>query len=73
MHFVAVSVFVLVVGICSYVILNPASYSTPVLLLVSFVLCVAALAVAPVWRIYFLSDHPNCRKRRVALDCRKRP
>jgi hypothetical protein len=48
---IAVFIFVLVVGVCSYVLLNPNSYSTPVLCLVAFVLCVAACSVAPVWRI----------------------
>ena len=50
---IAVFVFVLVVGVCSYVLLNPnSSSSTPVLCLMAFVLCVAARAVAPVWKIY---------------------
>ena len=47
----AVFTFLLIVGVCSYVVLNPGSYSTPVLLLASFVLCVAACAIAPVWKI----------------------
>jgi hypothetical protein len=51
MRLVAVSTFVLVVGVCSYVLLNPDSYSTPVLSLAGLVLCVAARAVAPVWKI----------------------
>jgi hypothetical protein len=51
---IAVVMFVFVVGVCSYVVLNPDSYSTPVLCLAGFVLCVAACAVAPVWRIYLL-------------------
>lgn len=46
MRLVAVFTFVLVVGVCSYVLLNPVSYSTPVLCLAGFVLCVAACAVA---------------------------
>ena len=51
---VAVFTFLVIVGVCSYVVLNPGSYSTLVLCLGSFVLCVAILAVAPVWRIYLL-------------------
>ncbi len=53
MCLVAVSTFVLIVGVCSYVLLNPVSYSTPVLCLAGFVLCVAACALAPVWKISF--------------------
>jgi hypothetical protein len=68
MRLVAVSMFVVVVGVCSYVVLNPSSYSTPVLLPASFVLCVAACAVAPVWKIYLSPHHPISRKRRVVLD-----
>ena len=49
---VAVFTFLLIVGVCSYVVLNPGSYSTLVLFPASIVLCVAILAVAPVWRIY---------------------
>jgi hypothetical protein len=59
---VAVFTFLLIVGVCSFVVLNPGFYSTLVLCLASFVLCVATLAVAPVWRVY-LSDHTNPRKR----------
>jgi hypothetical protein len=63
---VAVFTFLVIVGACSYVILNPGSYSTPVLCFAGFVLSVAILAVAPVWRIY-LSDHnTNPRKRLMA-------
>jgi hypothetical protein len=63
---VAVFTFLLIVGVCSHVVLNPASYSTPVLCFAGFVLCVAILAVAPVWRGY-LSDHnANPRKRLIA-------
>ena len=40
-RYIAVFTFLLIVGVCSYVVLNPGSYSTPVLLLASFVLCVA--------------------------------
>jgi hypothetical protein len=50
-RYIAVFTFLLIVGVCSYVVLNPGSYSTPVLLLASFVLCVAACAIAPVWKI----------------------
>ena len=39
-RYIAVFTFLLIVGVCSYVVLNPGSYSTPVLLLTSFVLCV---------------------------------
>jgi hypothetical protein len=42
----AVFTFLVIVGACSYVVLNPASYSILVLCLASFVLCVAILAVA---------------------------
>jgi hypothetical protein len=59
---VAVFTFLLIVGVCSFVVLNPGSYSTLLLCLASFVLCVATLAVAPVWRVY-LSDHTSPRKR----------
>jgi hypothetical protein len=60
---VAVFTFLLIVGVCSFVVLNPSSYSTVVLCLAGFVQCVAILAVAPVWRLY-LSDHnTNPRKR----------
>jgi hypothetical protein len=73
---VAVFTFVLVVGVCSYVFLNPGSYSTLVLCLAGFVLCVAARALAPVWRIYLAPHHPNSGKRRTpgvtnALDARR--
>ena len=54
-YYIAVFTFLLIVGVCSYVVLNPGSYSTPVLLLASFVLCVAACAIAPVW--IYLSPH----------------
>jgi hypothetical protein len=60
---IAVFMFVVVVGVCSYMLLNPDSYSSPVLWLAAFVLCVAAYAVAPVWRIYLLPQHPSSRKR----------
>ena len=36
---VAVFTFLLIVGVCSFVVLNPSSYSTLVLCLASFVLC----------------------------------
>lgn len=59
----AVVTFLLIVGVCSYMVLNPGSYSTLVLCFAGFVLSVAILAVAPVWRFY-LSDHNiNPRKR----------
>jgi hypothetical protein len=48
---VAVFTFLLIVGVCSFVVLNPSSYSTVVLCLAGFVLCVAMLAVAPVWKV----------------------
>ena len=53
-RYIAVFMFVLIVGVCSYVVLNPGSYSTLVLCLASFVLCVAILAVAPVWKLILL-------------------
>jgi hypothetical protein len=62
----AVVTFLLIVGVCSYVVLNPGSYSTLVLCLGSFVLCVAILAVAPVWKVYLSSHNTNPRKRLVA-------
>ena len=43
---VAVFTFLLIVGVCSFVVLNPGSYSTPVQCLASFALCVAILTVA---------------------------
>jgi hypothetical protein len=49
---VAVFTFLLIVGVCSHVVLNPGSYSTLVLCLASFGLCVAIRAVAPVWKVY---------------------
>ncbi len=55
--------FLLIVGDCSYVVLNPGSYSTLVLCFASFVLCVATLAVAPVWRFYLTDHNMNHRKR----------
>ena len=54
-HYVAVLTFLLIVGVCSYVVLNPGSYSTLVLCFAGFVLCVAILAVAPVWNVYLFS------------------
>jgi hypothetical protein len=61
----AVVTFLVIVGVCSYVVLNPGSYSTLVLFPASVVLCVATVAVAPVWRVY-LSDHNmNPRKRQT--------
>ena len=69
-RYIAVFAFLLIVGVCSYVVLNPGSYSTPVLLLASFVLCVAACAIAPVWKIYLSPHDITPRKRRVALDNR---
>ena len=66
MRLVAVFMFVLFVGVCSYVVLNPGSYSTLVLLLASFVLCVAACAVAPVWRDYLSPHSINPSKRLIA-------
>jgi hypothetical protein len=65
---IAVFMFVLVVGVCSYVLLKPNSYSTPVLCLMAFVLCVAARAVAPVWNVYLSPLNP--RKRVVARRCK---
>jgi hypothetical protein len=60
---VAVFTFLVIVGVCSYVVLNPGSYSTPVLSLAGFVLSVAILAVAPVWRvILLLTIKPRERK-----------
>jgi hypothetical protein len=52
--YVAMFTFLLIVGVCSYVVLNPGSYSTLVLCFASFVLCVAILAVAPVWKVILL-------------------
>jgi hypothetical protein len=65
-RFISVFTFLLIVGVCSYTVLNPGSYSTLVLCFAGFALCVAILAVAPVWRDY-LSDHnTNPRKRLIA-------
>jgi hypothetical protein len=66
-RYIAVFTFLLIVLVCSYVVLNPGSYSTLVLFPAGFVLCVAACAVAPVWKIYLSPQHPSSRKRR-ALD-----
>jgi len=68
---IAVFTFLLIVVVCSYVVLNPGSYSTLVLCPAGFVLCVAILAVAPVWKVY-LSDHINPRKRLVTPVGRNR-
>ena len=57
--------FVLVVGVCSYVVINPGSYSTPVLCLASFGLCVAVRAVAPVWKVYLADRNMNPRTRQL--------
>jgi hypothetical protein len=62
---VAVFTFLLIVGVCSYVVLNPGFYSTVVLCCAGFVLCVAILAVAPVWRVYLAPHNTNSRKRLV--------
>ena len=61
-RFIAVFTFLLIVGVYSYVVLNPGAYSTLVLCFASFVLCVAILAVAPVWKVIFLLKN-NPRKR----------
>ncbi len=58
---VAVFTFLLIVGVCSYVVLNPGSYSTLVQCFASFVLCVATLAVAPVWKVYLAPHNKNPR------------
>jgi hypothetical protein len=55
-RYIAVFTFLPIVGVCSYVVLNPASYSTLVLYSASFVLCVAILAVAPVCRVILLLE-----------------
>ena len=66
MRYIAVFTFLPIVWVCLYVVLNPGSYSTLVVCFAGFVLCIAALAVAPVWRFY-LSDHnTKPRKRLVA-------
>jgi hypothetical protein len=65
-RFMAVFTFLLIVGVCSYVILNPESYSTLVLCLAGFVQSVAILAVAPVWKVYLSDHYTNPRKRLVA-------
>ena len=67
-RYIAVLTFLLIVGVCSYVVLNPGSYSSPAPWFAGFVLCVAILAVAPVRGVY-LSPHNidiNPRKRFVA-------
>jgi hypothetical protein len=53
-RYIAVFTFLLIVGVCSYVLLSPGSYSTLVLCLAGFVLSVAILAVAPVWKLFLL-------------------
>jgi len=60
---VAVFTFLLIVGICSHVLLNPISYSTLVLCLAGFALSVAAYAIAPVWKIYPSPHDLTPRKR----------
>ena len=64
-RYIAVFTFLIIVGVCSYVVLNPGSYSTLVLWNASFVLCVAILAVAPVWKVY-LSRYETCANDSVA-------
>jgi hypothetical protein len=59
---VAVFTFVLIVGVCSYVVLNPGSYFTLVLCFASFVLCVAIPAVAPVWESYLAPSNKTARQ-----------
>jgi hypothetical protein len=54
-RYIAVFTFLLIVGVCSYVILNPGSYPSLVLCFASFVLCVAIRAVAPVWKAIFIT------------------
>jgi hypothetical protein len=51
-RYIAMFTFLLTVGVCLYVVLNPGSYATVVLCFASLVLCVAILAVAPVWNVY---------------------
>ena len=53
-RYIAVFTFLLIVGVCSYVVLNPGSYSTLVLWNASFALCVAILAVAQFGTFIFL-------------------
>jgi hypothetical protein len=53
-RYIAVFTFLLIVGVCSYVVLNPGSYPSLVLCFASFVLCVAIREVAPVWKVIFL-------------------
>jgi hypothetical protein len=62
-HYIAVLTFLLIVGVCLYVVLNSDSYSALVLCLASLVLCVATRAVAPVWRFYLSGPNRNHRKR----------
>jgi hypothetical protein len=69
-RYIAVFTFLLIVVVCSYVVLNPGSYSTPVLCFASFVLCVAILAVTPVWKVY-LAPHNMNRRRRLVVQRRK--
>jgi hypothetical protein len=63
---VAVFTFLVIVRPCSYVVLNPGSYSTLVLCFAGFVLSVAILAVAPGWRFYLAAHNTTSRKRIVA-------
>jgi hypothetical protein len=58
-RYIAVFTFLVIVGVCSYVVLNPGSYSTPVLCLANFVLCVAPCAIAPVWKVILVLYNKN--------------
>jgi hypothetical protein len=57
-RYIAVFTFLVIVGVSSYVVLNPGSYSSLVLCFTSFVLCVAIRAVAPAWKVYLSSHKP---------------
>jgi hypothetical protein len=53
-RYIAVFAFLVILGVFSYVVLNPGSYSSLVLCFASFVLYVAIRAVAPVWKVILL-------------------
>jgi hypothetical protein len=71
-RYIAVFTFLVIVGVCSYVVLNPGSYSTVVLCLATFVLYVAILAVAPVWKVYLSPYNIKPSRRDVARRAENR-
>ena len=75
-RYIAVFTFLLIVGVCSYVVLNPGSYSTPVLLLASFCLVRGSLCnCASLENLSFSSRYnpsrATCRLGQPALTLHK--